>query len=167
MFSPVSPDGSPARAYAVVRRTRRRGGAVRVAAAQGLDALLTRPQGRRPRAVGASAIRILAQVADGRIEDTDHGSTAVLAAREDRAGERQKAPHQVQPRDRIAWGHRVDDGAALQWQIVDHGPAVLPVDERGCPCDRRQLGTHGLRDGGRAFRASGGPRWAGECQEKL
>ena len=29
MFSPVSPDGSPARAYAVVRRTRRRGGAVR------------------------------------------------------------------------------------------------------------------------------------------
>ena len=33
MFSPVSPDGPPARAYAVVRRTRRRGGAVRVAAA--------------------------------------------------------------------------------------------------------------------------------------
>ena len=70
---------------------------------QGLDAFLTRPQDRRPRAVGASAIRILAQVADGRIEDTDHGSTAVIAAREDRAGERQKAPHQVKPRDRIAW----------------------------------------------------------------
>ena len=33
MFRPVSSDGSPARAYAVVRRTRRRGGAVRVAAA--------------------------------------------------------------------------------------------------------------------------------------
>ena len=30
MFSPVSPDGPPARAYAVVRRTRRRGGAVRL-----------------------------------------------------------------------------------------------------------------------------------------
>ena len=35
MFSPVSPDGPPARAYAVMRRTRRRGGAGRVRAPAG------------------------------------------------------------------------------------------------------------------------------------
>ena len=40
MFSPVSPDGPPARAYAVVRRTRRRGGAGRVRAPAGRLRLL-------------------------------------------------------------------------------------------------------------------------------
>ena len=91
--------------------------------------------------IGRCGVRDLAQVTDGRIEDTGYGSTAVIAAREDRVGERQKVPHQVQPLDRIAWGHRVDDGAALHVQIVDQDPSVLPVDKRGCPCDRRQLGA--------------------------
>ena len=59
------------------------------------------------------------------------GRVGTRRAREDRAGERQKAPHQVQPLDRIAWGHRVDDGAALHLQIVDQDPPALPVDERG------------------------------------
>ena len=83
--------------------------------------------------IGRCGVRDLAQVTDGRIEDTGYGSTAVIAAREDRVGERQKVPHQVQPLDRIAWGHRVDDGAALHVQIVDQDPSVLPSRQTRMP----------------------------------
>ena len=47
------------------------------------------------------------------VEDTDYGSTAIIAALEDRVGQRHETPHQVQSLDRITFSHCIDDGAAL------------------------------------------------------
>ena len=53
-------------------------------------------------------------------------------------GQRHETPHQVQSLDRITFSHCVDDGAALDLQIIDQGSPVLPVDEPAGAGDRRQ-----------------------------
>ena len=65
--------------------------------------------------IGLCGFRNLAEVVGGVVEDTDHGSTAVIAALEDRAGQRHETPHQIQALDRIALGHLVDDGTTLNF----------------------------------------------------
>ena len=88
--------------------------------------------------IGHCGFRNLAEVVGGVVEDTDHGSTAIIAALEDRVGQRHETPHQVQSLDRITFSHCVDDGAALDLQIIDQGSPVLPVDEPAGAGDRRQ-----------------------------
>ena len=87
------------------------------------------------------------------MEEADHGSTAVIATLEDRAGQCHETPHQFQSLGWIAFGHLVDDGAALNLQIIDQGPSVLPVDELAGAGDRRQPLADFTRNGGGALLA--------------
>ena len=107
--------------------------------------------------IGLCGFRNLAEVISGVVKDTDHSSTAVIAALEDRVGQRHETPHQFQSLGRVAFSHLVDDGAALNLQIIDQGPPVLPVDEPAGACDQRQPFTDFPRN-------RGGVLLAGELQ---
>src|SRR5680860_1413067 len=78
------------------------------------------------------------QVSTGIMEDADHRAAAVVTAFKDRAGQRQKPPHQIERLCRIRLSNLVDDGTALRFQIVNQGAPVLPVDKGARSRDRGQ-----------------------------
>ena len=61
----------------------------------------------------------LRKIAACSMEDANHRSTAVIAASENRIGERHEPPYQFERFGRIGFCHLIDNGAALSFEVFD------------------------------------------------
>src|SRR5215831_6472545 len=90
--------------------------------------------------VGASLEGKIADVATSLAENTDHRSTAVIAPLENRRGQGHEPPEQIEGCRRIRLRDRLDDGSALNFEIIGQGSRALPVYKRARPrYDREPL----------------------------
>src|SRR5438132_1611744 len=72
----------------------------------------------------------IADVAAGLVKDTDHRSTTVVAALEDRRSQGHEPPEQVEGFLRVRLGHPLDDCPPLGIEVAREGSDALPVHKR-------------------------------------
>ena len=94
----------------------------------------------------------IAYVTAGLVEDTDHRSTAVVAALENRRSQGHELPEQLEGFFRVDLGDRLDDRTPLRIKIVGQGSHALPVDKRARPREGREPLAHLPRNFARALR---------------
>ena len=70
------------------------------------------------------------EVAHAFAKNPDHGSAAIVAARENRGGQPHEAPHEFERFFGIGFRDVIDDCAPLGLEILHETASILPIDER-------------------------------------